>query len=91
MKVTGDPPQLIQLSTLSLLRPALADAGFQMPGPRLQAPPRGSKVAVEKGRQLGLGEGSDLGGLHVSALEKHQGGDAADAVFWGCGRIFVYV
>ena len=46
-------------------------------------------VAVNKRRQLGFGQGADLGGLDITVLEQHQGWDAADAVFWW--RILVFV
>ena len=40
-----------------------------------------SDIAVNKRRELGFGEGADLGRLDVAVLEQHQSRDAADAVF----------
>src|SRR5579863_8236043 len=39
----------------------------------------GLEVGLDEGRQLRLGHGADLLGLHGAALEDHQGRDAADA------------
>src|SRR5918997_4492069 len=40
---------------------------------------KASDVAVKKGRELGLGQRADAGGLDVAVLEQHQRRDAADA------------
>ena len=50
-----------------------------------------SQVGVYKGRQLGLGQGTDLGRGELAALEQHQGRDAANAELGGNVTVLVHV
>lgn len=47
--------------------------------------------AVNKCRQLGFGQGADLGAGHIAVIEDHQGRDAADAILGGSVRIRIDV
>ena len=51
----------------------------------------GSQVAVDKGRELRLGNGTDLGGLHLALLEEHQGRDAPNPIAGRSVRILIDV
>src|SRR5690349_5802453 len=48
-------------------------------------------VAVNKCGELGFGQGADLGRFDGAVLEKHERGDAADAVLRRRGLVFVDV
>src|SRR5215813_831022 len=58
---------------------------------RLREKLRGLDMAVNECGELGFGKRADLGRFHGTVLEKHEGGDAADAVLGRRRLVFVYV